>query len=216
MFVGLVSVGIFFPVGELLLAVAQKTRSSGVIGAIVFGLLYVAATIAFLPASLLTIIAGFSYGIDGAIAVVWPASVIGATIAFTLGRYIARDWVSKQVAKRPNLAAINVALAGRAFWVIFLLRLSPLVPFNVLNYFLGITRSTVGAYVLATSIGMLPGIFLYTYVGSVVTDAAAVLSGNRPDAGPWGTLLFVLGLIATFAVTFYISRAAKRSLSREW
>ena len=107
------------------------------------------------------------------------------------------------------------AIGERAFSIVFLLRLSPLVPFTLLNYFLGLTRARLRDYVLASATGMLPGIFLYVYIGSLVTDAAALAGGQAPEAGVAGKVLLYGGLVATAVVTVLVSRIAKRKLDQE-
>jgi uncharacterized membrane protein YdjX (TVP38/TMEM64 family) len=128
---------------------------------------------------------------------------------------LARDWVGKKVSSKPRLAAVDEAIQGNSFQIVFLLRLSPLVPFALLNYFLGITATRARDYFLASAIGMLPGIFLYVYIGSLITDAAALSTGDTPDAGVWGRVLFWGGLVATLAVTILVSRLAKRKLDEK-
>jgi uncharacterized membrane protein YdjX (TVP38/TMEM64 family) len=200
------------PVGDYATRVVDEVRALGGIGVLVYGAIYVVATVALIPGSLLTIGAGFLYGIWGGTALVLPASVLGATLAFALGRTLARGWVSERVSTSPRLSAVDAAIGESSFTVVFLLRLSPAVPFTLLNYFLGVTRARLRDYVLASATGMIPGIFLYVYIGSLVTDAAQLAGGDRPDTGTAGTALLVVGLLATVAVTIYISRVARRKL----
>ena len=99
------------------------------------------------------------------------------------------------------------------FKIVVLLRLSPVLPFSALNYALGLTRVSLRDYVLGSWIGMLPGTVLYVYLGSLVTSASELAGGGRPDAGPWGRVLYWGGLAATLIVTVVVTRVAKRALA---
>jgi uncharacterized membrane protein YdjX (TVP38/TMEM64 family) len=181
---------------------------------LVYGLAYVLGTLLFFPGSLLTLGAGFLYGLAGGLAVVVPGSVLGAMLAFLLGRTVLRGPIAARMKKHPRFRAVDQAVAEEAFKVVLLLRLSPVVPFNLLNYGLGVTRVPWGTYLLASLLGMLPGTVLYVYLGSLVTSATQLLSGERPASGWGGKLLFVGGLLATAAVVVLVSRAARRALDR--
>ncbi len=205
---------IWLPLEEWILALAEYIRDAGSTGVIAFALVYVAAAVLFLPGSLITLAAGFAYGPFIGLAVVSPVSVLAATAAFLVGRYLARDWVAEKTRNASRFQAVDRAIAQNGFKVVFLLRLSPAFPFNFLNYALGLTNVSLGNYVLASFVGMLPGTFLFVYLGSLVTNAAQLTAESRPDAGVLGQLLFWGGLLATLAVTIMISRLAKRELDR--
>lgn len=208
---GLVVAAIFLPIGQYALEFVEFVRDIGVLGILLYGAIYAVATILLVPGSLLTIGAGFVYGLWG-VALVLPASMLGAIGAFLLGRFFARDWVGRRIAKYDRLAAVDDAIGDKSFTIIFLLRLSPVVPFSLLNYFLGVTRAKLSVYIWASLTGMLPGIFLYVYIGTLMTDAAQLASGDRPDTGVLGQALLIGGLVATFIVTVLISTIAKRKL----
>jgi uncharacterized membrane protein YdjX (TVP38/TMEM64 family) len=139
-------------------------------------------------------------------------SVLAATTAFLLGRTIARDWVARRLGQDPRLAAIDAAVGQSGFKIVLLLRLSPLFPFNVLNYTLGLTRVRLRDFVLGSWIGMLPGTALYVYIGSLVTSASELASGARPSSGVAGRVLLVVGLVATLAVVVLVTRIARKAL----
>ncbi len=210
---GLGIASIFVPVGRHALDLVEYVRGAGAFGALLYGFTYVLATVLLVPGSLLTIGAGFLYGFAGTL-VVWPASVLGAILAFLLSRFLVRDWVAGKTAGDGRLAAVDHAIGERSFTIIFLLRLSPFVPFTLLNYALGATRARLGAYALASILGMIPGMFLYVYIGISITDAAQLLGGERPDTGLWGQLLLGAGLLATVVATVIISRIARSHLRR--
>ena len=199
--------------GQLFLSWVEWVRGAGPAGAVLYGLGYVAGTLAFFPGSLLTLGAGFLYGLAGGLAVVLPSSVAGALMAFVLVRTVLRARVVRLLAKHPRLRAVDQAVADEGFRVVLLLRLSPAFPFNLLNYALGVTRVPVGTYLLGTALGVLPGAVLYVYLGTLLGSAAEVFAG-RPMSGWAGKLLFAAGLVATAAVVVLVSRAARRELDK--
>lgn len=202
----------FLPLGDWALFIVEWVRGAGLVGVLVFALCYVAAAALLLPASVLTLGAGFVYGPVVGVLVVSPVSILAASVAFLLARTIARAWVSRRVERDERFAAIDAAVAESGFKIVALLRLSPVLPFNVLNYALGLTRVRLRDYVLGSALGMLPGTVLYVYLGSLLTSATQLASGGRPDAGPLGRALYWGGLGATLLVTFILTRSARRAL----
>jgi uncharacterized membrane protein YdjX (TVP38/TMEM64 family) len=211
---GLVAAATLLPLDRWLLDLVEWIRGAGGAGVAVFALVYGLATVLLLPGSLLTLGAGFAYGPIAGTLLVSPVSVVAATAAFLLGRSVARGWIARRVEGSPRFRAIDEAVGTGGFRIVLLLRLSPVFPFNVLNYALGLTRVRVRDYVLASFLGMLPGTFMYVYLGSLVTSAAELASGEAPDAGPWRQAMFYGGLLATVVVTVLITRTARRALDR--
>ena len=211
---GLIAALIFLPTSRWALLLVEWVRATGAKGAIVYALAYVAATLLFLPGSILTAGAGFAYGPLWGVLLVSPVSVLASTLAFVVSRYVARTLISRRMEGHPRFAAIDAAIGESGFKIVLLLRLSPILPFNLLNYALGVTRVRLRDYVMASWLGMLPGTFLYVYLGSLVTNASQLLSGNRPSAGIWSQVLYWGGLAATGFVTVLITRIARNALSR--
>lgn len=180
-------------------------------GPVLFALLYIAATVLFLPGSILTIGAGVVFGLARGLPLVSISATLGATAAFLVGRYLARDWIARRIAGHAKFAVIDEAVARDGWKIVGLLRLSPVVPFNVLNYAFGITRVSLRDYVLASWIGMLPGTATYVYLGSVAGDLAG--AGARTGRSPAEWALYALGLVATIAVSVYVTRLARRALA---
>ena len=203
-----------FDVPRHLLSFVEWVRQAGLAGALSFAGVYVGAAVLLLPASVLTLGAGFVWGPFVGLAVVLPSATVAATTAFLLGRTVARGWVQRRVADNPRFRAIDEAVGSGGFRLVLLLRLSPLFPFNLLNYMLGLTRVSARDFVLGSAIGMAPGTFLYLYLGSLVTSASQLLSGERPSAGPVGTAFYAVGLIATVVVTVWVTRTARAALSK--
>ncbi len=184
----------------------------GVWGPLAFMLGYTIATVAFVPGSLLTLAAGAIFGIAWGTLYVFVAASVGACLAFLVARYVARGTIERRLKGNPKFAAIDEAVGGEGRKIVTLLRLSPIFPFNLLNYALGLTQVRFGDYAVAC-LGMLPGTLLYVYTGSLAGDLAAAVSGagtSPSGTGRWA--LLVVGLIATAAVTILVTRVARRAL----
>ncbi|MBW4605441.1 MAG: TVP38/TMEM64 family protein [Calothrix sp. FI2-JRJ7] len=185
-------------------------QSLGVLGPIAFMVIYNLATILFIPGSVLTLGGGVLFGVFWGSIYVFIAATIGATVAFLIGRYLSRNWVSRQLEKYPKFQAIDSAVAREGWKIVFLTRLSPLFPFNLLNYAFGITQVSLKDYILG-SIGMIPGTIMYVYIGSLAGDIAMI--GMKQSTNPtlqWSVR--IVGFIATVAVTIYVTRIARNAL----
>ncbi|HEY6006573.1 MAG TPA: TVP38/TMEM64 family protein [Anaeromyxobacter sp.] len=205
---------LLLPLDRWLLSVVDSIRGAGALGVGAFSIAYVAATVLLLPGAALTAGAGFAYGPLWGTVLASPVSVVAATLAFLLGRTVARRRIARRIAGNPRFAAIDEAIGEGGLKIVFLLRLSPLVPFNLLNYALGLSRVSLRDYVVASAVGMLPGTVLYVYLGSLVTSASELAAGARPSAGGWERALYWAGLAATLGATWLLTRIARRALSR--
>lgn len=192
--------------------IGLRVEGAGVWGMVLFGGLYVIATVAMLPGTILGLVAGYLFGPLTGVLIVSPSSVLGATLAFLLARGAFRERVTRALNRVPRFGAIAQAVSEDGFKVTFLLRLSPLVPFNLLNYSLGLTGVRLRSYVLASFVGMLPGTAAIVYLGSLIGNADQLLSGSRPESGQIGLLLSIAGLLATILVVIAIGRMARASL----
>jgi uncharacterized membrane protein YdjX (TVP38/TMEM64 family) len=172
---------------------------------------YVVATVAFVPGALPTLAAGALFGLAEGTLYAFIGETLGGIAAFLIARRVARPMVERRLVRDPRFHAIDRAVAAEGGKIVFLLRLSPLVPFNMLNYVLGVTCIRFRAYALA-SIGMLPGAALYVYYGKLAGDVTALAAGVAParGAGYWAVLVF--GLAATALVTTLLARVARRAL----
>lgn len=198
--------------GDHVRAFAEWVDGLGFWGPAVFALGYVAAVVAFVPASLLTLAAGAIFGIGEGVAIVFASATLGSSLAFLISRYFARAAVERRLEGNERFAAIDRAVGAQGRRIVFLLRLSPVFPFNLLNYALGLTRVRFADYVVA-SLGMLPGTLLYVYSGKVGADVAAAAGGAETGRDVGQTILLVVGLVATVAVTLTITRIARRALA---
>jgi uncharacterized membrane protein YdjX (TVP38/TMEM64 family) len=207
--VGLIALG--RQVGAYLPQFALWVNGLGVWGPVVFILGYVVASVAFVPGSLLTLAAGAIWGIFPGVPYVFLAAVLGASAAFLVARYVARAAIERRLAGNRRFAAIDQAVGVQGRKLVFLLRLSPVFPFNLLNYALGLTSVRFIDYVVA-SIGMLPGTFLYVYYGKLVGDLAALAGGAAVEKGTGYYIMLAVGLVATIVVTTLVTRTAQRAL----
>jgi uncharacterized membrane protein YdjX (TVP38/TMEM64 family) len=200
------------PVDRHLLGLVEWIRGAGLFGAAVYVIVYVLGAILLFPGSVLTLGGGFAYGVVQGTAVVWVAANLGAALAFLLGRTLARDWIASKVARNERFAAIDRAVGTQGFRIVLLTRLSPVFPFNLLNYAYGLTRVRLSDYVLGSMIGMLPGTVMYVYIGSLITSVTELAAGQS-SAGAAEQIFYAAGLVATVGATLYVTRVARRALN---
>jgi uncharacterized membrane protein YdjX (TVP38/TMEM64 family) len=214
----LLAVGIgflFLPVKAWTLALQGWIKGLGLLGPLVFAVLYVIATVFLIPGSALTLAAGAIFGLWVGAATVIVGANLGALCSFLLAKTRLRDKVSEWAAANPKFAALDRAIGQNGFKMVALARLSPAFPFTLLNYLLGLTSVRTGSYLLANLLGMLPATFLYVYFGSLAGDTlAGAASGSV--GGSASTVQFVLkivGLLATIAVVVIVTRIARKAIA---
>jgi uncharacterized membrane protein YdjX (TVP38/TMEM64 family) len=178
------------------------------VAAALFVAAYVLAAVLALPGSILTVSAGLLFGLPLGVALTSAASALGASAAFAVGRFAARDSVARRVATRPRFHALVAAVGARGFLLVLLARLSPLIPYNFLNYALSVTPVRFRDYLLATWLGMLPATVLYVYTGTLAKSLAEPASAPSWAAGS----LLAIGFVATATLTWLIARHATRAL----
>jgi uncharacterized membrane protein YdjX (TVP38/TMEM64 family) len=196
---------------ETITAFLEWVQSAGLWGAVLFSLAYIPAAILFVPASILTLAAGFVFGVAQGTVIVSLGSTAGAAAAFVVARTLGHTWVMDRMARHPRFNVIASAVESEAFTVVLLTRLSPLFPFNLLNYAFGVSSVPFKTYVLASWLGMLPGGLMYIYLGSAAQNVAALLSSEHHRTRGQ-QVMFALGLVATMAVTAIVTRTARRLL----
>lgn len=201
------------PVRDTMSSLLAWVQDLGPLGVVVFIVCYILACVLFLPGSILTLGAGFVFGVVTGTVAVSIGSTLGAVAAFVVGRTVARPWVQRRVESNPRFRAIDEAVARQGFLIVLLLRLSPVFPFNLLNYALGLTRVPLPSYALASWIGMLPGTLMYVYLGSFAHSVAEILSG-QVQGGLGQQILFGVGLAATVVVTVVVTRIARQALAQ--
>ncbi len=197
--------------GPRMLGVMVDVRQWGLVAPVAFMLLYAVAVVALVPASVLTMAGGAVFGLVRGVAFSFGGALLGSTVAFLLGRYVARRLIERKLATMPRFAAIDRAVSAQGRRIVFLLRLSPIVPFNFLNYALGGTRISIKDFVIASA-GMLPGAVMYAYAGKVTGEALALAGQAELPKNSSYYAILVAGLAATLAATTVITRTARKAL----
>lgn len=202
----LLAIGLFWyllPLGLWLGALRDWVAGLGWLGVAAFAAAYAGAVVLLAPGALLTIAAGFAYGFWG-LPIAVAAATVGASLAFLVARHLLRDSVREAIAARRNIAAIDRAIAAEGWKIVLLLRLSPLVPFNLQNYLFGMTDVPFGPYVAATLIGIIPGTVVFVTIGALGEAAL--------DPGYGKAALLGIGLVATVAAIMLVTRKARALL----
>lgn len=197
-----------------LAALLVRVGELGPWGPILFALLYVAAAVTMAPAFLLSVAAGAIFGVWKGSLLVFVSATMGATAAYAVARRVARTGAMKWLLRDRRVEVVRQAVAHQGAWVQFLLRLSPIVPYVLLNYALGFSRVPLRDFLIAC-FGMIPTIVMYAYYGRVVGDVAKVAAGVAPPRGEEYYVLLVVGLIATVIATMIITRAARRAIEQQ-
>ncbi len=203
----------FLPIQELLRRSLDWVAGLGPAGVAAFVVIYVLACVFMLPGSVLGLGAGAIYGVVKGAAIVSVASTLGATAAFLVGRHLARERVARMIAGNERFRAIDEAVGREGWKIVGLTRLSPVFPFNLLNYGYGLTAVRLRDYFFASWAGMFPGTVLYVYLGSLAGSLASLDgSGGGRSPGQWA--LYGVGLLATIAVTVFVTRIARAALAK--
>ena len=181
---------------------------------VVFILLYIAGALTLAPTFLLTVAGGAMFGVWRGSVIVFVAASLGATAVYFLASPLGHSRFMQRLTRDPRVAAVRSAVIGEGLWIMFLLRLSPLVPYNVLNYALALSGIGYRDFAIAL-VGMIPAIVMYTYYGLIVGDVAALVSGVAPPRGPAYYTMLVVGLIAIVVSTTMIARASRNAVQRQ-
>jgi len=198
--------------GAYLPAFAAWVKELGPWGPLAYIVGYIVATVAFVPGAFLTLAAGAVFGLYEGVLYAFIGESLGGALAFWIARRLARRTIEQHFGDTPRFAAIDRAVARRGGRIVFLLRLSPAIPFNFLNYALGLTSVRFRDYFIA-SVGMFPGALLYVYYGKVAGDVAALAAGGAVAKDGSYYVLLVVGLVATVVVTSVVARIAQRAMA---
>lgn len=204
----LVAAWFLLPVKEWIDSFQHWIEGLGAWGWGLFAAVYIVGTVLLVPVSVLTIVAGLAFGLAIGFPLVVVSATIGATLAFLVARFLVRKRVQKAVSGRPKFKAVTEAVSEGGWKIVALLRLSPVLPFNLQNYFYGITEIALLPYIAATFVGIMPGTLLYTYLGA----AGKAASGEGGGALKW--TFFAVGLVVTIAVAVFVTRKAKALLEK--
>jgi len=181
-------------------------KSLGPWGWLIFAAVYIVGTVLLVPGSVLTFAAGLAFGLVIGFPLVVVSATIGATLAFLIARHLAYDKVESLIQDRPKFKAIQSAVGEGGWKVVAMLRLSPVLPFNLQNYFYGVTDLKLREYVAATFVGIMPGTLVNVYVGA----AGKAASGEGASTLEWSFL--AVGLVATVVVAVIVTKKAKARL----
>ena len=188
---------------EWLQGLAEHATQYGVVA---FVLLYLLVATLPVPRWPLTVAAGAAFGFVKGVALALVVSFLGAVCAFLVSRYLMRASVQKMIERRPKLKAVDQALRDGGWRAVALLQMSPAVPFGLQNYFLGASRVKLRGYLIGTAITGLPSTLIYVGAG-----AGGRMLGSFDSGLKWVGL--GVGLAVTIALSWWISRLAKRRLA---
>lgn len=200
----------FSSIQNFLETVLATAESAGNAGILLFIAVYAASAVVLLPASVLTLGAGAVYGPILGTAIVSVASTLGCTLAFLASRYVARPLAERRLQGNDKFQRIDRLIPERGAKLVFLMRLSPLIPFGILNYSCGLTQIELGKYVAASWAGMLPGTFAYVYFGAVGKQTFSAATGS---ISPIQLAVYGIGAVATIAIIREVSRVAREALN---
>ena len=210
---GVITGLVLLPFKQWLVVALEWTQGLGIWAYAFVVAIYVVACVFLIPGSIITLGAGFLFELVGGVITVSIGSVLGACTAFWIGRTVARKWIAGKVARNEKFSAIDEAVAHQGLKIVFLTRLSPFFPFNLLNYAFGLTKISFWKYALGSWIGMIPGTVMYVYLGAGARSFAELAAGSV-EKGTAGRLLFWVGLAATIVVTVFVTRIARNALKQ--
>jgi uncharacterized membrane protein YdjX (TVP38/TMEM64 family) len=201
----------FFPIVDVIAAIQERVVNLGTWSAICYPLFFAACNILLLPGGILSVGSGFFFGLWWGFVIVLLGNSIGAAISFALSRWLRRRWFGRRLSRNPTLKILEPAVAREGWKIIFLSQLHPFFPTSLLNYLYGLTTIRFRTYMLWTSVGRAPGIFLYVYLGTLGQLGLNLIRGkSHPrlvEYWSWGSafvtaalLFFLLGRIALRAI----------------
>jgi uncharacterized membrane protein YdjX (TVP38/TMEM64 family) len=199
---------------DWLAPVVLRLQDLGPWGPVLFVLIYIVAAVVLAPAFFLTVAAGAMFGVWRGSIVVFIGASLGASAVYALASPLSDSAFMRRLTRDPRVAAVRSAVNAEAIWLTFLLRLSPLIPYNILNYALVLSGVRYRDFALGF-FGMVPAILMYTYYGKIVGDVAALAAGVAAPRGPEYYAMLIVGLIAIIISTTMITRAAKRAIEKQ-
>ena len=213
--IGLFLAAKLLPVEQWLRSFNDWVAQMGAAGIFIFIAVYAVATVLLAPGAILTIGAGFAFGLWKGFLAVSAGSTLGAALAFLVARFIAREKIEAMAKGSEKFRRIDNAIGEQGAKLVFLLRLSPVIPFNLSNYFYGLTAVKFWPYVLASWMGMMPGTFLYVYIGTAGRAAVSAAAGGEAMKHTWQYWTFIgVGFAATIVVTICVTKIARDALKK--
>jgi uncharacterized membrane protein YdjX (TVP38/TMEM64 family) len=210
--IGLAALGGKEEIFSVVLHLTERLNIYGVTGQAVFlGVFFLASLTGIIPLSLLAIASGALYGLLEGFLVSAVGVNVGALIAFLLSRYAYRSNIDDWESRHLSIQHLDKEIALRGWIFVLLLRLSPVAPYSLASYAFGLTRISMGAYMLG-SIGATPALLAYVYTGSISGLALLTLTGNNVELNPVQLIMLIVGFIATIASVFYFMHIARKGL----
>ncbi|MEI9999181.1 MAG: TVP38/TMEM64 family protein [Verrucomicrobiota bacterium] len=180
-------------------------------GLLIFIGVFALCCLFFIPGSVLTIGAGAVYGFFGGTLLVLLGNGLGSVLCLVVSRYFLRDWIEARIERNPRMKALEKAVEGNDWKLVFLTRLSPVMPFSLINYSLGITRISAWRFLAATELGAVPATVVYVYAGTLIGNLAR-LGPELRQHRPLEYFVQGVGLLVAIAVTIYVTRLAANAL----
>lgn len=210
----LISASFFLPIREYLESLVEWTDSLGPAGYVIYAIVYAIAAVLFFPGAILTLGAGAIFGVAGGFLVVLLGANLGAALSFIIGRSVAKEQIQARIEGNRLFRSLNKAIEKGGWKIVLLTRLSPIFPFNLLNYAYGVMPVKFTHYLAGTLAGMAPGILLYVYIGAAAGQAAAAAAGEA-ETGALGYIVQGAGFLATLIVTIYVTKLARQELNEK-
>jgi uncharacterized membrane protein YdjX (TVP38/TMEM64 family) len=201
----------FFPVVSFVAALQDRVMSWGAWAGICYPLLFAACNILLLPGGVLAVGGGFFFGLWWGFLIVFVGNIVSTAISFSLSRFVARRWFRRKLSANRTLQALGPAVERESWKIILLSQLHPLFPTSLLNYFYGLTRIRFGTYMLWASIGRMPGLFFYAYMGTLGQLAVRIMRGK---SYPQTLEYWIWGgaLVITVLLLVVLGRVARRAI----
>lgn len=203
----------FFPLVDFIAQAQQRVIDLGAWSAVCYPLLFAACNVLLLPGGVLSVGGGFFFGLWWGFFIVLLGNSISAAISFGLSRWLGQRWLRRKFSAHPTLKLLELAVEREGWKIIFLSQLHPLFPTSLLNYLYGLTRIPFRTYMLWTSMGRAPGIFLYVYLGTLGQFGLNIMRGKTHprvvEYWTWG------GAFVTTALLFFLlTRIALRAIQK--
>lgn len=199
---------------EWLAAILLQVAQLGPWASVLFILIYIVGAVLLAPSFFLTVAAGAIFGVMRGSILVFIGASLGASAVYMLASPLGDSQWLARITRDRRVAAVRSAVAGEGVWLMFLLRLSPLIPFNILNYALALSGVRYRDFAVGF-LGMIPAILMYTYYGKIVGDVAALAAGVAAPRGPEYYGFVAISLVAVVLSTTMIARAAKRAVEKQ-
>ncbi len=191
----------------------QAIQAAGWVGWLLFIGLYAACCLFFIPASVLTFGAGAVYGFWGGTLLVLVGNGLGSLLCLLVTRYLFRNAASRFFKRHRKWSAVVDAVQHDGWKIVLLTRLSPVMPFSLINYSLGLTRFSAWHFLAATEIGSVPAIAIYVYLGTLMGNLAKIRA-DLHHHGTWYWIAQGAGLLVAIGVTVYVTRIASKRLNQ--